>query len=74
MPTTHLCDKGFSALIKIKSKTRKSVKDVDLQKPTLCRGRWGTVGQRAQLLQALFGLQQIFAVQQARPGIVSTVQ
>jgi len=26
------------------------------------------------LLQALFGLQQIFAVQQARPGIVGTVQ
>jgi len=26
------------------------------------------------VLQALFGLQQIFAVQQARPGILSTAQ
>ena len=34
MPTTYLCEQGFSALVEIKSNKRNAIKDVD----TLMRG------------------------------------
>ena len=30
MPTTYLCEQGFSALVEIKLKKRKSIKDFDM--------------------------------------------
>ena len=36
IPINYLCEQGFSALVKIKSKKRNSTKDVDLEKSTPC--------------------------------------
>ena len=60
--------KGFQLLSKLNQK-RENQSRMLIYKNQHCVGEGG-----AQLLQALFGLQQIFAVQQARPGILSTVQ
>jgi len=38
MPFNYLCEEGFSALVKNKSKQRNSMKNVDLEKPTSCIG------------------------------------